>query len=214
MYQSWQSGNQVVLAVRSDRKESFSQKAFAGLYYWLVRKLALPAMPSGGFDCYLIDRRVIDILTLLDEKNSALTLQILWVGFRTGTVYYVREERKAGKSRWTLSKKIKLVIDSLVGFSFFPIRFVSVVGVLFFSVSVLWGLFVLGYRLVGDMRVEGWTTLMILLLFSSGLIMLTLGVLGEYIWRGMDAARNRPVYIVDEALTSENEGGKQSRRKE
>lgn len=198
MYESWNNGNKVVLAVRSDREESFSQKLFANTYYWMIRKLAIPSMPKGGFDCYLIDRKVIEALKLLDEKNSAITLQILWSGFKTDMIYYVRKKREIGKSRWTLAKKVKLVVDSLVSFSFVPIRFMSVVGTLFFLASIVWGILVFISRLIGNIEIQGWTTLMILVLFSSGLIMLTLGILGEYIWRGMDAARKRPVYIIDQ----------------
>lgn len=205
MYESWKKGNQVVLAVREDREESFSQKLFANTYYWLVRKFALNNMPKGGFDCYLIDRKVIEVLKILDEKNSAITLQILWAGFKSDVVYYVRKAREMGKSRWTLAKKVKLVIDSLVSFSFVPIRFMTVIGGIFFLGSLVWTAILIVTRLLGGIEVEGWTTLMIMQLFSSGLIMFTLGILGEYIWRGMDAARNRPVYIVDSILENKKE---------
>lgn len=83
MFQSWKNGNKVVLAVRSDREEGAIQKTLSNMYYDLVRKLAIKSMPKGGFDCYLIDRKVIEVLKLMDEKNSAITLQILWAGFRT-----------------------------------------------------------------------------------------------------------------------------------
>jgi dolichol-phosphate mannosyltransferase len=205
MYDSWKSGNKVVLAVRQDREDGFSQKAFANLYYWLVRKFAVGSMPKGGFDCYTIDRKVIEVLKLLDEKNSALTLQILWAGFQTDSVYYTRKKREIGKSRWTFSKKIKLVVDSLVGFSFLPIRFMSVAGMVFFVVAIIWGIFLIIRRISGDISVQGWTTMMILLLFSSGLIMLTLGILGEYVWRSLDASRKRPVYIIDEDIILQRE---------
>lgn len=198
MYESWKKGNNVVLAVRSDRKESFSQKLFANLYYWLVRKFAIKSMPKGGFDCYLVDRKVIEVLKQLDEKNSAVTLQLLWAGFKTDLVYYVRKQREVGKSRWTLTKKIKLVVDSLVSFSFFPIRAMSVIGCLFALGSVIWAIIAIIGKICGVIQVEGWTSLMMVMLFSSGLILLTLGILGEYIWRALDASRNRPVYIVDE----------------
>ncbi len=203
MYECWKKGNKVVLAVRSDREEGFSQKLFANFYYWLIRKFAMSSMPKGGFDCYLVDKKVIEVLSLLDERNSAVTLQILWSGFKTEVVYYVRKKRETGKSRWTLSKKIKLVVDSLVSFSFLPIQFMSIVGTIFFLTSVIWGFSLIVYRLFGNIQVQGWTTIMILVLFSSGLMMLTLGILGEYIWRTMDAARNRPVYIIDEIKQTE-----------
>jgi polyisoprenyl-phosphate glycosyltransferase len=197
MFESWKRGNKVVLAARSSREEKVSQKMFANTYYGLVRKFALPNMPKHGFDCFLIDRKVIKVLELLDERNSAITLQVLWAGFQTDVVYYARKKREIGKSRWTFAKKFKLVIDSLVSFSFFPIRFMSVIGLLFFIGSVIWGLVIFILRIFGNIPIEGYTTIMLLLLFASGLILLTLGILGEYIWRTLDAARKRPVYIVD-----------------
>lgn len=200
MYKSWEKGNKVVLAVRSDRKESFSQKLFANLYYWMIRKFAMANMPKGGFDCYLIDRKVIEVLKLLDEKNSAITLQILWSGFKTDMIYYVRQKREIGKSRWTLAKKIKLIVDSLMSFSYIPIRFMSILGVLFFGVSIIWSLVLLFGKIFGAIDVEGWTSLMVLMLFSSGIIMLMLGILGEYIWRAFDASRKRPPFIIDEKV--------------
>jgi dolichol-phosphate mannosyltransferase len=198
MYESWKQGNKVVLAARSDRKEGLSTKLFADLYYYLVRRIVNKKMPKGGFDCYLIDRKVIEVLKLMDEKNSAVTLQILWSGFKTSKVYYVRESRKFGRSRWTLTKKIKLVVDSIVGFSFVPIRLMTSFGVLFFIISILWAIALIISRLLNQVPVEGWTTLMVVVLFSSGIIMLSLGILGEYIWRTFDAARNRPVFVVEE----------------
>jgi len=198
MYRAWKDGNKVVLAVRTDRNDGVFQSLFANFYYFFVRKLVLKTMPKGGFDCYLIDRKVIEVLKLLDEKNSAVTLQVLWAGFKTGIVRYARKKREIGRSRWTFAKKVKLTIDSIVSFSFVPIRFMSVVGVLFFIISIIWGIGLILYRIFGNLQVQGWTTLMVVLLFSAGLIMMTLGILGEYIWRATDAARNRPVYIIDE----------------
>lgn len=125
MVDSWRSGNNVVLAVRQERQESKGQTLFANLYYWLIRNAALPQMPKGGFDVYLLDKKVIQVLMRLDEKNSALTGQILWSGFHTGQVYYTRLQREIGKSRWTFRKKIRLVADTLFSFSTLPIAIVS-----------------------------------------------------------------------------------------
>ncbi len=213
MYESWKKGNKVVLAVRSDRDEGRLQKFFANLYYLIVRKLIVKNMPLGGFDCYLLDRQVIKVLEMLDEKNSALTLQVLWVGFKTDKIYFHRKAREIGESRWTLSKKIKLVLDSMMSFSYFPIRFMSGVGVVFFIISILWSIEVLIERLVLGVSVQGWTTLMLLLLFSSGIIMLMLGILGEYIWRALDAARNRPPFLIDEIREKREEEKREEEKK-
>ena len=198
MVDSWKKGNNVVLAVRQDRKESFGQKLFANLYYEMVRKVALPQMPKGGFDVYLLDRKVIQVLEKLDEKNSALTGQILWSGFKTDTIYYTRLAREVGKSRWTLKKKIRLVGDTLFSFSTLPITAVSIIGTLSCAVAIIWALFVLISKLTGRIDVSGWTTLFLFNLFSFGVTMLTLGILGGYLWRTFDASRNRPPYIIEE----------------
>lgn len=198
MVESWEKGNNVVLAVRKDRQEGKGQTLFANLYYWMVRKAALPDMPRGGFDVYLLDRKVINVLMQLDEKNSALTGQILWSGFRTEKIYYTRLQREIGKSRWTLKKKIRLVTDTLFSFSTLPITIVSVIGTLSCFGAATWAILVLVFKLLGLIDVSGWTTLFIFNLLSFGIIMLTLGILGGYLWRAFDASRNRPPFIIEE----------------
>lgn len=128
MVESWKQGNNVVLAVRDGRDEGKGQTFFANFYYKLVQKIALPEMPDKGFDVYLIDRKVITVLENLDEKNSALTGQILWSGFKTDKVYYRRLAREIGVSRWTMKKKIRLVMDTLFSFTSLPITIVLNVG--------------------------------------------------------------------------------------
>ena len=198
MVKSWRQGNNVVLACREGREESKRQIGFANLYYWMVRKTALPNMPKKGFDIYLLDRKVINVLDALDEKNSAITGQILWSGFRTGIVYYTRKAREIGTSRWTLKKKIRLVSDTLFSFSTLPIRMLEIVGVFSFVASIVWAIIVFVSKLIGDISVQGWTTLFIFVLFSFGITMISLGILGEYIWRTFDASRNRPPYIIED----------------
>lgn len=198
MVESWKKGNNVVLAVREGREESKSQTFFANFYYDLVRKTALPNMPKGGFDVYLIDRKVITVLENLDEKNSALTGQLLWSGFKTDIVYYTRLAREIGESKWTLKKKIRLVMDTLFSFSSLPITAVLAVGVGSMVVAIIWAVVVLVSKLCGAIAVSGWTSLFIFSLFSFGVTMMTLGILGEYLWRTFDASRNRPPYIIEE----------------
>lgn len=198
MVESWKNGNNVVLAVRDGRDEKKSQTFFANFYYWLVRKVALKNMPKQGFDVYLIDRKVINVLLSLDEKNSALTGQLLWSGFKTGKVYYRRLARTIGKSRWTLKKKIRLVMDTLFSFSNVPITAVVTVGTLSTIGALIWAILVLIFKINGIIDVNGWTTLFIFNLLSFGIIMLTLGILGEYLWRTFDSSRNRPPYIVED----------------
>lgn len=197
MYESWKKGNKVVLAVRASRDENPVKKFFANMYYAIVRKFIDKNMPAGGCDCYLLDRQVIKVLELLDEKNSSLTLQVLWAGFQTDKVYFHRKDREVGKSRWTLSKKVKLVVDSMMSFSYVPIRFVSGMGVFFFLCALAMAIEAIVEKFTTGTPILGWASLMCVVCLSSGTILLTLGVLGEYIWRTLDAARNRPPYIID-----------------
>ncbi|SHK75447.1 glycosyltransferase family 2 protein [Hespellia stercorisuis] len=198
MYEKYAAGSKVVLAVREDREEPISQKLFSEVYCWMMRKFALSNMPKGGFDTFMISRQVIDIIVEIGEKNAPLTEQILWSGFESEKIYYVRKKREIGKSGWTLSKKIKLAIDSLLSFSYFPIRCISVMGVVSILVSLIWTLVLVVDYLDGHTTVEGYTTIVVLILLSFGITMLTLGILGEYIWRMFDEVRNRPAFIVDE----------------
>jgi len=198
MYQSWQKGNKVVLAVREERDEGKIYQFFANLYYKMMQKLVNPAMPKGGFDCYLLDRQVIEVLKMFDEKNSALTLQVLWVGFKSEKIYFHRKARTIGESRWTMAKKIKLIIDSLMSFSYAPIRLMSGLGVLFAIIAVIGIIACICEVIFSGVPVAGWASLMCIVLLTSGIIMLMLGILGEYIWRALDASRNRPPFIIEE----------------
>lgn len=203
MVDKWKKGANVVLAVREGREEGRQQALFASMYYWMVRKMALPAMPKGGFDVYLVDRKVMDVLIALDETNSALTGQILWSGFKTEKIYYTRLAREIGTSRWTLKKKIRLVMDTLFGFSTLPIKMVTVIGTVSFLGSLTWAVLVAIFKITGHIEVSGWTTLFIFNLFSFGITMLTLGILGEYLWRAFDASRKRPPYIIEDENKTE-----------
>jgi dolichol-phosphate mannosyltransferase len=198
MVESWKSGNNVVLACREGREESKAQAGFANLYYWIVRKTSLPNMPEQGFDVYLLDRKVINVLNSLDEKNSALTGQILWSGFKTGQVYYTRKAREIGTSKWTLQKKIRLVSDTLFSFSTVPVRLLEIMGTLSIAIGFIWAIVVLVSRIIGKIPVSGFTTLFIFNLLSFGITMVSLGILGEYIWRTFDASRNRPPFIIED----------------
>ncbi|RAV13787.1 glycosyltransferase family 2 protein [Paenibacillus contaminans] len=198
MIASWEQGNKVVMATRSDRDESVSQKMFSNSYYYLMDKFAIKGYPKGGFDFVLIDKQVVNELKGISEKNTNIMSLIFWLGHNQDTFSYVRQERKFGKSRWTLSKKIKLFIDSFVSFSYAPIRFMSFVGVLTAVLSFLYGIFVIINAIFGGIELQGWTTLIGLITFLLGMIMVMLGIIGEYLWRILDESRRRPPYIVDE----------------
>ena len=208
MYESWKRGNKVVLAIRGSRDENAVKKFFAGCYYWLVRKTINKDMPQGGCDCYLVDRQVIKVLEMMDEKNSSLTLQVMWVGFKTEKIYFHRKDREVGKSRWTLGKKIKLVVDSMMSFSYFPIRCMATVGFVFALLSLIGIILTIKEKLTTGTPILGYASLMSVVLFGFGLIFIMLSMLGEYIWRTLEESRKRPPFIIDEVHRSNDDKDK------
>ena len=205
MIKKYDEGYKVVLATRADREEPLTQKMFSNLYAFLMRKLALHNMPKGGFDSFLIDRQVINLLVKMQEKNTSLMSQILWAGFETTTIPYVRKKREIGKSRWTLSKKIKLVYDSLLSFSYFPVKMITTAGFLTSLLSLILLIVIVCQKITGKIDVEGYTSLVMIMLMGFGIIILSIGVIGEYLWRTYDAARKRPPYIIEIVEKGEKE---------
>ncbi|WP_373233119.1 glycosyltransferase family 2 protein [Cohnella sp.] len=198
MIEKWKMGNKVIMATRTDREESTSQKLFSNTYYYFMDKLALKGYPRGGFDFVLIDKQVVRELNAIQEKNTNIMSLIFWLGHNQKTIPYVRLERKHGKSRWTLSKKIKLFVDSFVSFSYVPIRFMSVTGLITAIISFFYGLFVIFNFLFGTIEMQGWTSIIALITFLLGIIMVMIGIIGEYLWRILDESRKRPSYVIDE----------------
>lgn len=197
MYEYWVKGIKFVIANRSDREESWRRKFSSGIYHKLVKKLALGNIPEGGFDLVLFDKQLREEAIKMNEKNAHLGYLLAWMNFDYVSIPYVRKKREIGKSRWTLHKKIKLFIDSFVSFTFFPIRAISVMGILLGIVAFCYGLFVIIAKITGLIQLQGWTSLMVVLLFVSSFQMISLGIIGEYVWRSLDAARRRPNFIVD-----------------
>ena len=197
MYSYWEKGIKLVIANRNNREESLFQRSFSNMYHYMMRKFALEGIPSGGYDLVLFDKQLRDEVVRINEKNTNQIYLLSWLKYDFVNIPYIRKKRDIGKSRWTLQKKIKLFIDSFVSFSFFPIRLISVIGVIQGFVSFLYGLFVIYAKLTGHIHLQGWTAIMVVLLFVSSFQMFALGIIGEYVWRGMDAARNRPNFVVD-----------------
>ncbi len=199
----WKAGAHVVWAVRAGRKgESASTLLFARLYYALMRNVVgIKEMPAEGADFFLLDRRVIDNLRDFPESNASLLVLITWMGFRQASVEYVKQARLHGRSKWNLEKKLKLVIDSVTSFSYLPIRLMSYVGFVAALVGFAYAAVVI-VNVIAGRPVEGWSSLMVVVLTMGGVQMLMLGVLGEYLWRALDEARRRPRYLVEETLST------------
>ncbi len=201
----WEKGCDVVMGQREGDAVSLLSKVYARL----VQKFALKTMPEKGTDVFLIDRKVAEAVAEMKEKNTSIFGLILWSGFRQSFVPYRRQERKKGISKWTFGKKIKLFIDTFVSFSYFPIRLISLLGILFACIGFIYASIVIFNRLFFAQPIEGWTSLMVALLVVSGVQMLMLGMVGEYLWRSFDETRNRPPFIINQKIGFDEEKDRQ-----
>jgi dolichol-phosphate mannosyltransferase len=204
MVSHWEKGTKAVIAVRTGREESWVKALFANTYYAMLRRFALRDFPSGGFDFFLIDRQIVNDLNAIHEKNTHLFSLIWWLGYKPVLLPYIRMEREKGISRWTLSKKIKLVVDSFVAFSYLPIRAVSVVGVVTAFFALLYAAYVIIRWSVLGPDIRGWSSIMVVVALTAGVQMIMLGTLGEYLWRTLDESRKRPMYVIDEVIEGRN----------
>jgi dolichol-phosphate mannosyltransferase len=202
MTRHWEQGVKAVFAVRSDREESLLQKSLSNLYYALINRFAVPGYPPGGFDFFLVDRQVVEDVKKIHEKNTNLMTLIFWLGYQAVFIPYVRRKRVKGKSRWTLAKRVKLFVDTFVSFSYFPIRLFSVIGIIYALLSFTYGLFIFISWLTFGIPVQGWVPMMLVLTFTAGLQMTLLGILGEYLWRTLDEARGRPLFVIDKVFSN------------
>ena len=205
MLQYWEKGSKAIFAVRQDREEPFLSKFFSNTYYSLVRKIALSEYPNGGFDFFLVDRQIIEELNRIREKNTNIMTLIYWLGFKPIMIPYVRRNREKGISRWTMAKKIKLFVDTFVAFSYYPIRALSLIGLLVAVGSFFYGIFILLYWLLFGIPVQGYVPIMLVITFTSGTQMTMLGVLGEYLWRTLDEVRRRPPFVIDDIYMRTNQ---------
>lgn len=200
MLEYWKKGIKLVLANRENRSDPFMSKLFANAYQKLIKKYALPNLPNGGFDFCLFDKQLKEQVLELEEKNTNTLYLFIWLKYDYVAIPYHRVERKIGKSRWTFKKKIQLFIDSFVSFSYTPLRFITVSGLLLGLASFIYALNVLWAKLNGHVEVEGWTTLMVVFLLVSSFQMIAIGILGEYLWRNLDATRKRPGFVIDKVV--------------
>jgi glycosyltransferase involved in cell wall biosynthesis len=195
-------GYDVVWACRSQRLgETWSTKAAASVYYRLMRWLGLPDMPPKGADFLLVSRKVVDAFNASPEKHTSVLAMILWMGFRQTFIQYAKQSRHSGHSKWTFTKKIKLLIDSVVSFSYVPIRAASLAGLAMATAGFSYSALIAVLWLLGRVSSgTGYAAIMCVLLIGQGAILLTLGVLGEYLWRTFDESRRRPRFIIDQLI--------------
>lgn len=204
----WRGGDQVVWACRSERVNVGAiGRASSAAYNKLISAMVTDyRLPPEGADFFLIDRVVIDALKRCQEIRPNVLALILWLGFRQGTISYKKEARLHGSSGWTFRRKVRLLIDSVTGFSHVPLRLMTVAGFVIAAAGFLYALDIVIGQIIAPAPVEGWASLMVVVLVLSGAQMMMLGVIGEYLWRALEESRRRPRYSIERALDRARNG--------
>jgi polyisoprenyl-phosphate glycosyltransferase len=199
MIAKWKEGVEVVYAVRADREgETWFKKTTAAAFYRIIFRITDVKIPVDTGDFRLMDRKVVDVLKQMRERHRFPRGMSAWVGFRQVGVPYKRAARHAGVTKYPFKKMLKLALNAITGFSYFPLQLATYVGFVAAALSILAIPVVIIMRLVGHSAFLGQATTLIAVLFLGGVQLLSLGVLGEYVGRIYDEAKGRPLYIVRE----------------
>jgi glycosyltransferase involved in cell wall biosynthesis len=186
----------VVVGTRAGRGDPPGARIASAAFWWLYRRLVQPDVPAGGVDVFGCNSSFREHLLALRERNATLVGLVFWLGFRRAAAPYVRRERRHGRSAWSLSRRVRYLLDSGFAFSDLPVRLMSLAGFLGMSLSVVLAAIVFVARLRGDITVPGYTATVLAVMFFGGLNSLGIGILGEYIWRTFENSKGRPTYVV------------------
>lgn len=205
MIEKWREGYDVIYGKRSKRKgETFFKKITAKIFYRFMRSMTDVDIPVDTGDFRLMDRKVCDAMRSLTEKNRYVRGLVSWVGFKQTAVEYIREERFAGETKYPLKKMIKFASDGIISFSFKPLKIAQYLGFFTSAMSFIYLIVVIAQKFLGY-TVDGWASILAVSLIFNGIILMMLGIIGEYIGRIYDEAKDRPLYIVKDAIGFENE---------
>lgn len=197
--------NEIIWATRRSTNNGFIESAFSKLYSNLMRKYVSTTYPKKGFDVVMFSKKVSTVINQNIESNSSIFLQILTLGFKQDSINYDKQLRQKGVSKWTLSKKIKLFIDSFIAFSYAPIRFVTIIGIILFVLGFVFSSYLVSRKIFFNDLDSGWPMLISLITLGFGITNISLGIIAEYLWRTLDASRKRPVFIIDDIIELKKE---------
>ncbi len=215
LLEHWQSGSDVVYAVRQDRQgESRFKLATASGFYRLFSALAHIKLEPNAGDFRLLDRRALDSLSTLRERNRFLRGMTVWIGYTQTAVGFDRDPRFAGSTKFTLRKMLRFSLDAIFSFSFVPLQLATLLGFLFSLVAFLAIPVAIAFRLAGQF-VPGITTILFVVLLLGGIQLITVGIIGEYIGRVYDEVKGRPLYLVENVFAvNEGAAARTSERRE
>lgn len=201
MIKKWREGYEVVYGVRTKRiGETFLKKLTAKLFYRFLSSMTEVDMPLDTGDFRLIDRKVCDVLKTANEKSRYIRGLISWLGFKQTGIEYVRDKRFAGETKYPLKKMLKFAFDGITSFSYKPLKLAAYFGSFISVLSFLYLLVVIYQGLFTNSTVAGWASTLAVSLFFNGIVLIILGIIGEYIGRIYDEAKGRPLYIVRETM--------------
>jgi len=200
MIEKWKQGYEIVYGKRKQRKgESTLKKTTSALFYRFLQRMTEIDIPADVGDFRLIDRKVCNALKHMREKNRYMRGIISWVGFRQTAIEFVREERWAGETKYNLKKLLRLAWDAITAFSYKPLKIATYLGFALSGISFIYLLVVICEKLFTQKTVPGWASIMVINLFFNGIVLIMLGLLGEYIGRIFEETKNRPLYIIHKA---------------
>jgi dolichol-phosphate mannosyltransferase len=195
----WLHGSKFVICKRVRRNDPWLSKVFAYFFYGLVRFFVIEKFPRRGYDLALMDRAMLGYMQNT-SKNINPPLFAYWLGFQPDVILYERKKRAFGKSRWTFRSKVTLFLDSLLGFSIAPIRMISLIGLLVSLMSFGYGVWIMISALRGRTIVQGFATIVTVTSLLLGLVIIMLGVIGEYVWRIFDEINKRPESVIEQVF--------------
>jgi polyisoprenyl-phosphate glycosyltransferase len=201
MARHWRNGSKFTILVRQNREDPMSSKIFSWLYYRLIRTVVFSNYPKTGFDVSMMDKCMLE--SVKDTaKNINPSLFAHYLGFSPKILFYNRKKRIYGSSGWSVSKKVKYFLDSILGFSIAPCRWITLIGLIVALGSFVYGVFILVSVYFTGSSVPGFPSIVTLVAFLSGTNLLVSGMIAEYVWRVFDEINKRPEYVVDEIYSA------------
>jgi len=200
MIKQWEAGAKFVMGERQMREEGTSHQMLSGIYWNLIRRFAFPDFPTMGYDFCLLDRQVVEDINHINEKNSSIFVLIYWLGYRPVRLLIARKLRNKGTSQWRLWNKISFTVDTLIGFTYLPARFITAMGFFMATLCVVYLAVVLASWYYRQAAPPGWMTVVGLVTLLGALTLFSLGIVSEYLLRILDEARKRPPYVVEEVI--------------
>lgn len=210
MVTKWREGNEVVLAVRRDRShDSFARRLTARLFHRVMGRLSEVPIPADAGDFRLLDRRVVEMLRQLPERTRFMKGIFAWLGFRPATVEYARPARASGESKWRPWQLWNFALDGLFSFTTLPLRIWTYFGLVAAFAALAYMVLIIARTLILGVDVPGYASVVVFILFFSGLNMIGLGIIGEYLGRVFIEVKGRPLYLVRQAIGFEEESSRE-----